>query len=67
MMKRLGRDDETLIFHGKLSHTRSTEGRGGEVAASARVVVSCSKSGDERPEGVSWGTKGGCKVIPASN
>ena len=49
MTKRLGSDDETLIFHGKLSHTRSMEGRGGDVAASARVAGSYSKSGDERP------------------
>ena len=65
--KRFGGDGKTLISHGKLSHTRSMEGRGGDVAASARVVVSYSKSGDERPVGVSWETKRGCKAITASN
>ena len=65
--KRFGGDGKTLIFHGKLSHTRSMEARGGDVAASARGAVSYSKSGDELPVGVPWETKRGCKVIAASN
>ena len=65
-MNRLGREDETLILHGKLSQTRKKEGRGGEVAASARVEVSYSKSGDMRPVDTKE-TGRGCNVMAASN